>query len=359
MSVTLKHIADELDISMQSVTYALNGKPGVSEATRQRILDTAERLGYDSFANRGARVLAARRFGKRVATGAVAFAYATTKNHPWLNDPYNRALVNGAMHEAGERQLDLYLTPHHAHEIPRMARAKNVDGLILQSSSIDVDELLELKLPTVILCGQSPHLRCLQPDTETGFYLVTKHLLEGGHRGIAYIGAFPGCSRDGRSLAGYRRALSEYSLPVTESWLAHADECDEQAGYETMSTLLARRSASGRKSDFTALVCYNDLMAMGAVRKAIECGLRVPEDLSVTGFDDISREYYFQPTLTSVATSRFEIGRRAVAWICEETQRLIACDESGQDATPQAGVEYFPVELVVRDSARPYVTTKI
>jgi DNA-binding LacI/PurR family transcriptional regulator len=358
MSVTLKHIADELELSIQSITYALNGKPGVSEATRRKILDTADRLGYDSFANRGARVLAARRFGRRVATEAIAFAYTTTENHPWLNDPYNRALVNGAMHEAGERQLDLYFTPHRIEEIPRMVRAKNVDGLILQSSSLDDGELLELKLPTVILCGQSPRLHCLLPDAETGFYLATKHLLEGGHRRIAYLGAFPGNSGDNRNLAGYQRALLEYSLPVNNQWIIHADDPNEAAGFEVMGALLAKRGAKKREAGFTALVCYNDLLAMGAVRKAKEAGLRVPEDLSVTGFDDISCEYQFQPALTSVATGRFEMGRRAVDWICEETQRLIACDEAGQDATPKAGVEYFPTQLMVRDSTRPYVATK-
>jgi DNA-binding LacI/PurR family transcriptional regulator len=353
MSVTLKHIADELKLSVPSVTYALNGKPGVSETTRQKILDTAERLGYDSFANRGARVLAARRFGKRVATGAIAFAYTTTANHPWLNDSYHRDFVNGAIHEAGERQLDLYFTPHREGEVPRMVRAGSVDGLILQNTSLGLAEQLEeFMLPAVVLCGFNDRLRCLVPDMETGIYLATQHLIEMGHRHIAYIGAYGDYRQGKERLAGYRRALVEYSLPAPATWIVDSVNSSEDEGYNSMALLLARRHTHRKASPFTAVVCSNDSQAMGAARRAQEEGLHIPRDLSITGFDDISVDSKFQPALTSVSFPRFEMGQRAVEWICQETQRLIESGEPHDTAQPAAGIERFPVKLAVHESTQ-------
>jgi DNA-binding LacI/PurR family transcriptional regulator len=105
-----------------------------------------------------------------------------------------------------------------------------------------------------------------------------------------------------------------------------------------------------RSRDFTALVCYNDDIAMQAVRALEVYGLRVPKDISVVGFDDISVPSNFKPALTSIAFDRQSMGRRAVEWISERTEILVNKRASADNEVAQE--EKYPVELVVRDSTR-------
>src|SRR5690349_4332908 len=127
MGVTLKQIAAELNVSQPLVTYALNGKPGVSPQMRQAIIETAERLGYNKYSNREARMLAARRHGRRVATGMIALIFPRYGDAPWAGDtpwtavPYFRAMVDGVEYEAGLRGLDLVIAPYrHQDSLPRI-----------------------------------------------------------------------------------------------------------------------------------------------------------------------------------------------------------------------------------------------
>jgi DNA-binding LacI/PurR family transcriptional regulator len=352
MPVTLKQIAQEVGVSHPIVSYALNGKSGVGAELRSKIIETAERMGYESHSNQEARRMIARRYGRRIETGIIALLYSVVGGESWLENPFDRAFLNGIEAETGKRSLDLHLTPSRSSEIPRIIRQNGVDGIILQCAANNLQELAEFRLPIMVLGGNCGSVvRSTVPDNTTGTYLATKHLIELGHRRIAYVGMYSRFSVGSQRYKGYGQAITEHQLPLCEEWRVEARDTTFQAGHEAMTQLMKRQeSDSTAHPEFTAVVCYNDVLAMGVTSKAQEAGLRVPQELSVVGFDDLSTEYHFQPALTSVAFDRHTMGRRAVSWICEESQRLL---HAGQEAQPETGIEVFPVSLSVRDSTCP------
>ena len=358
MSITLKQIAADVGVSQPLVTYALNNKPGVSEATRLKILAAAERLGYEKGANPEAQIMAAKRHGRVVATGIIALLYAPRDEITLMSTPFYRDLLHGVEFETEQRRLDLLITPLRGNDLPRIVRQGRVDGLIFVSANDEVCQVAsKVKLPVAMLSTHSQLLYNLLPDNEQGTYQATKYLLENGHRNIAYLGMESTATALSYNVqaveryAGYKRALTEFGLVPDANLFYETANCLEKFGARGVQQLLAQ--TNWRRSHalgFTALVCHNDLVAMGAIHKLQELGLRVPDDLSVVGFDDVSTLYNFQPALTSVTFSRFEMGRRAVTWVCDEFAALTTQPKSPRKEP--LGTEHFATNLVVRDSTR-------
>jgi DNA-binding LacI/PurR family transcriptional regulator len=170
----------------------------------------------------------------------------------------------------------------------------------------------------------------ITPHDEQGTRSATQHLIELGHRRIAYLGPHLDWPSAQCRLDGYTGALQAAGISFDENLVEITlDEPLEPDGREGMTRLLER-------TDFTALVCHNDPIAMGAIRLVQENGIRVPEDLSVTGFDDISVAADFSPSITSVSFSSIEMGRAAVRKVL--------------DNPFQVRHEQFPIELHVRQS---------
>ncbi|RYG68399.1 LacI family transcriptional regulator [bacterium] len=201
---------------------------------------------------------------------------------------------------------------------------------MLLGSHSSAGQLAELDLPVMTLGSHLPGTAGITPDDELGGYEATRHLIELGHRRIAYLGPQLNWPSSRRRFEGYQRALSEAHIvnvgAITETTLELPLEPD---GREGMIRLLEREK-------FTALVCHNDPIAMGAIRVAQERGIEVPKQLSVTGFDDISQAVDFSPAVTSVGFSSVEMGKAAVRMLLDGVQELKQ--------------EVFPVELHVRES---------
>jgi DNA-binding LacI/PurR family transcriptional regulator len=239
-----------------------------------------------------------------------------------------------------------------------------VDGVIFLSGSRLVrDELRKLSLPVATLGTYNAGMFSVLPDGEEGVYQATKYLIELGHRRIAYMGGKANLAID--RLNGYKRALTEHGLPPDESLIQFTSKkmvstsettitgehnTMELEGRAAMKSLLERRTrGSSGKIDFTGMVCQNDIVAIGAVRGAQAEGLRVPQDLSVIGFDDVSVQYSFQPELTSVAYPGFDMGRRTMQWMCNEVKSLLSKPESFVWESGEK-IEYFPTRISVRAS---------
>lgn len=353
MSVTLKQIAEEVGVSQPLVTYALNGRPGVSDTMRLKIQETAERMGYSRASNIEAQYLIARRHGKRPLSGVIALIYPLVDNLPcFLTVPFYRDMIAGLELEVRTRNLDLLITPTCGERIPRIIRDRRVDGVMFLSDMSELSpHFLDLDLPMISLCTRNETTYNLVPDDENGGYDAAKHLLKLGHRKIAFSGtaSFQGNAR----LAGYKRALAEYGVGLDENliWMPPLSFCREEDGGISMKALLDRSGKRpGLKPGFTAIICQNDLIGMGAARVAQEEGLQTPKDMSIVGFDDVSVQHNFQPALTSVSYPRYDIGRYGVDWLCGE---IAALAKSGGPVTgyqTQYGVKTFPTTLVVRES---------
>jgi LacI family transcriptional regulator len=169
-------------------------------------------------------------------------------------------------------------------------------------------------------------------DNRAGGALATEHLIKLGHHRIAYVGK-PSLTSSQDRREGYRAALEQHGIPLDESLITVAEGSSERHGYEATQRLLkAERLPS-------AIFLANDLMAIGALKALTECGKRVPQDVSLVGFDDVPMGEYVAPPLTTVHQPAFEKGVRA-------TELLIQCLEG--DEPPRS--ETLPVKLVVRKS---------
>jgi LacI family transcriptional regulator len=363
MTVTQKQIGERLGLTQQAVALALKGSTRVPESTRNRVIETAKEMGYTKYSNRHARMLINQRHGKRVPTGIMAVTLEPAyPGAPVTGIPYFRAPLNGIEIEAGRREVQILLAPsptgHLPIKLPLLIAEGWVDGVICLST--ELHELDKLGLPIVMVGGSFPTVDSLMPDDDSGIKQVMNHLIGLGHRKFAYMGAKEHSSALQR-LATFRNVLRERGLEVDEFLIEQTKTWEYMEAHgEGLLNLLARdqmrQKACGappnRLPSFTAVVCYNDLMAIDTVRKAQELGIRVPEDLSVVGFDDVSNQYNFHPAITSIRIPLLQMGRRSVEIIWEKAgyQEDIPTGDSPKEHSPLQH-EVFPVELVTRESS--------
>jgi LacI family transcriptional regulator len=328
--VTQKQIAERVGVTQQLVALALKGSPSVADATRDKILAIARELGYSAHANRPARAMAAARHGTRVKNDIIAVVFETLPHTPTMATPYFTPLIDGIEIEAGERGIDLFLVRKNPSGMPWLIKEGWVDGVILLGSHLSSGQLAELNLPVMTLGSHLTGMPGITPHDEKGAKDATAHLIRLGHRRIAYLGPRLDWPSAQARFDGYKAALQEHNMALDENLVeATLDYPLEPEGRTGMTRLMAR-------APFTALVCHNDPIAMGAIRVAQEQGRSVPGDLSVTGFDDISLAADFSPAITSVSFSSLEMGRAAVKMLL--------------DGPFDARHEQFPTELHVRES---------
>lgn len=336
MAITQDQIAEHLGISRVSVARALNGHRKVSEENRRRIQEAARELGYDAHTNRAARELAAQRYGHKLKNDIVAVFLPHQDQDSRRSAAFFSPLVDGIELQAELRGLDVFLHSPRNKQLPRLVQSGGVDGAICLTNSMQViEDLKQLDLPVVTLTSFCNGVHGVAPDECEGMRLVTEHLIEGGHRRIAYLGHQPNYSASIRRIQGYCAALESHGLAIDEE-LIEATLWSPNHGGQGAARLLGR-------TGFTALVCHNDLIAMGAIRELENRGVRVPDDVSVAGFDDISTDEHFDPSVTSIAFDREAMGKLAVDMMLET------------GPASQARHQSVPVGLVVRASTRPLI----
>jgi LacI family transcriptional regulator len=195
-------------------------------------------------------------------------------------------------------------------------KSRNCDALILHVEAVSDDYLLVLAVeetPFVLLNRHIPAIadRCISLNNELGGYLATRHLLQQGHRQIAYI-AGPMWKTDARDrYHGHQRALEEYQLTADPALFFEGD-FRETGGSKGLESLLK----TGKT--FSALVCANDEMASGAITAARELGLNIPQQLSVMGYDNVNFAYYTYPKLSTIDYPISAMGQMAARWVLRE-----------------------------------------
>ncbi|WP_419841746.1 LacI family DNA-binding transcriptional regulator [Candidatus Poriferisodalis sp.] len=326
---TIKDISQHAGVSKSLVSRALRGEGHVRESTRQRIVESAVELGYRAHA--GARSLA--------GTSSNTLGFVVTG----LFDAFWGEVMFAVDAEAGRRGMrTLYLSspPDAGGErevIDRMLEYR-VDGLALgllgRRDAPELEEYADV-VPTLALMYdlRSAHYDTLVTDDEAAMASAVSHLAELGHSSIALIG-----DADMPNVAARSRG---YTVEMERRGLG-AHICCEPAGFLQADGRQAAGRLLHRPRRPTAIACVNDAQARGAVLAATDCGWRVPDDLSVTGFDDSLYAVAGLPGLTTVRLPRADIGRTAVSMLSD---RL-----NGRDT---ALVSVLHAELVVRDSSGP------
>jgi LacI family transcriptional regulator len=333
--VTITTIAQEAGVSIASVSRVLNGLP-TRPATKRRVREAAERLGY--VPNHAARSLQSRR------TGQVAFAMADISN------PVYQAMTRQIQHtlRAGGYRLLLHSTDGDVkdeQELLDSLAQRYVDGLIICPIRITEDHLAGMRatsVPVVAIgwVGDEPPVDSVLTDASTGIGLAVQHLYQTGKRRIAFLNGpldtVPGQER----LRGYRSGLARAGLGYDESLVVTRDFY--RADGAAMASELLESTP-----DVDALVCANDMIAIGALDVLRERGTRVPEEIAVVGMDDTDLATICWRPLTSVSLGSVEQARVAAAMLLD---RLTA-DRSSLPMP--ARVASIPPRLVVRASSDP------
>ena len=319
-------LAEYLDLSAATVSFVLNDAPNrsIPEKTRQRVREAAKALGYQP--SHIARSLQ----GKRTHTIGVLL--------PELGEGYHSQVLSGAA-DVFMREGYFFFTTHHRHrpnlvsEYPGLLYSRGSEGIL----AIDTHLETAPNSPTVAVASHTPlpGVANVVLDHERAAQLALQHLYDLGHRKIAYMRGqlFSSDSRSRwRSTLQVARSLG---LQVSPDLILHLDKdsTSSDLGYEVTQELLTRRK------DFTAILCFNDVAAIGAVRGLHDAGMRVPDDVSVLGFDDIPAASYYTPRLTTIRQPLQQMGNVAASLLLKKI--------TGSKVPETTKVE---PELVIRES---------
>lgn len=331
-SVTIKDVARHANVSVATVSRALNGHENVAEAVRTRVLAVAKELRYSP--HHAARSLSSRR------TNTIGVVL------PDLYGEFFSELMRGIDQVARDQGLHLLVSSYHGKpeeqgEALRAMRGR-VDGLLLMSpyaigASQLADELTPAQ-PAVLINSRLPELEApaLTVDNVSGAAEMVRHLAGSGRRRIAFI-AGPEDNFDARDRAlGYRQALAG-ALPGAEPWIVQGD-FSEASGHAAARQLLAAKARPD------AVFAANDMMALGCLFGCLQAGVRVPDEIAIAGFDDIPLARYAHPPLTTMRVDIAGIGAQAMRMLL---QRLGDGGAGmGEDAAPQT----MTARLIARES---------
>ncbi|WP_129667048.1 LacI family DNA-binding transcriptional regulator [Phytoactinopolyspora endophytica] len=325
-------VARVAGVSGQTVSRVANGNTRVTAETRNKVEAAMKQLGYR--ANIAARALATGRFG---TIGVVMFNLSTVGNIRIVE-----AVAAGAQARGYSVNLAVVEGPteQDVRAAVRGLTDRAVDGVIvIEARVLDTPHLqLPEEVPVVIADSRSTHEHpTFGMDEAAGARVAVGHLLDLGHATVHHIAGPTSSNAAERRRAAWKRMLQRAKRtvpqPVVGDW-------SPESGYEAAGRLLTDQ-------DVTAVFAANDQMAVGALRAADELGRRVPEDLSVVGFDDLDVTPYLNPPLTTVRQDLGEVGHRCL-------DHLLAQIEAASGTAPEPNVSRFVhPELVVRGSTAP------
>ena len=335
--LTIADIAKLAGCSKTTVSRVINQKPDVHPATRQRILDLIEQ--YDFHPN-----LFASAKTRQKINHIGLIVPDTTSNI--LSNQFYVGVLQGILDEVERRSHYLLFCYVHQTNYVEVFEQKRVDGFILLSpAALHRSIILELQSKTIpFVCTSKvingPDIPYVDIDNFKGAKIATQHLLSLGHRKIAFAGK-PILTSNHDRLMGYKETLTANHLNIRDDYVQTVNVSSIESGYHMMQNLLNLTDPP------TAVFSACDIMAFGAIKAIHERDLRVPEDISVIGFDDIPLSCNMTPPLTTVRQPAVEKGAKAAG-------KLIDHLVDGQ----QLETEILDVDLVIRDSTGPVNPTR-
>lgn len=338
-AATLADVGRLAGVSAMAASAVLNGartSSRISDDTRQRILKAAAQLDYRP--NAAARALANRRMQ---TLGVAAVIEGGELNHYFL-EIFNGIIAAAATHEQNTTVFALHNWGPDASRLRTMCDGR-IDGLILVAPTFSAkDNILPTHTPFVSIHANSrlPDVINIESDEERGAFEMVRFLMGQGHRRIMHIAGPAGLLGADRRIRGYKRALASGHLAVSGDLLVAAGSFTADGGREAMRHWL--RHHGGERLP-QAVFCANDTIALGAMEALAECGIRVPEDVSIAGFDDTLAARISVPQLTSVRQPLRAMGAKAVELLLGRVEHRVP-----QDAPPVV----FPVDLAPRASSR-------
>ena len=326
---TIKDVAHRAGVSTATVSHVINETRFVSEELKAKVYQAMGELNYRP--NAIARSLRRR---KTQNIGVIV---------PDISHLFLAEVARGVEDAGFELGYNVILCDSDG-DLEREAdyiellQEKKVDGIVFVAageSSSHVQALIEQRMPVVVCDRELPEVEVdtVIADNVGSGYQATEHLIGLGHRRIGCIAGPEVLEISNKRVEGYKKALEKYGVPLDDGWIIHGDfRC--RGGYEAMRKLLAL------DEPLTAVFACNDLMAMGAICAASQKRMRIPQNVAIVGCDDIALASFINPSLTTIAQPKHEMGAVAVEMLVERIR-----DKSRPPAR-----RLLPTELVIRDS---------
>lgn len=296
---TIKDIANRLGVSVSTVSKGLNGASDISDELRQVVLDTAVEMGYST------------KRSKKIENRKLCI-FVENMRYDTI-DEFGYDLVLGFRQNAFRHKWSVDILPI----TPAFQEKEKYDTFLLKNGYCGaflmglalqdpwMRQLENTTMPTILLdnaISENPNVCYLGTDNYEGIALAVHHLVNLGHKKIAFLnGSLYSMVSDQRQEA-FENAMKSVSLPIEENLMAFGYYVSDSAKYHVPGFLAAGA---------TAIVCGNDLIAKGVMEECVKLGFKVPEDISVIGFDDLSIAVTFDPPLTTIRQERNELGRCA------------------------------------------------
>ena len=283
-NVTMRDIGAALGVSTVTISKALGGKEGVSDAVREKIIETAKQMGYHYSAPLGDD-------SGRVVGILVADRFFSA---PSFYFSLYRALLKELAEAGMLGVLDIISDQDEASlTMPAAVTIQRASGFVLlgQFSADYVSAILDTGLPTVLLdfTCDGPDVDSVTSDGQSGTYQLTRYLIEHGHRKIGFVGSVEGTTSIMDRYSGFLRAMMQFALPVREDWVV--PDRDTEDGHYTEEFRFPEEMP-------TAFVCNNDMLACAVAEALEKRGYRVPEEVSLVGFDDFVYGKHARPITT-------------------------------------------------------------
>lgn len=329
--MTIKEFAKLAQVSQSTVSKALNDRPDVSPETKSKIIELAKK--YNFVPNAFGKGL------KKQVTENIGVIFCR-EHQPLSGNPFYSRVLEGIEAELALKKFNLILQlipEAEQNGLPKMVRQQQVDGLILVGIFKDqfVNNILRNDIPVVMVDPKFSVDDCCQIliDNEQGAYTATKYLIDRGHRRIGFISGDLERMSFRQRLEGYKRALQDNGLAVDPALIQTGGL---ERGYEHVKRLLLLKDRP------TAIFAANDINAIHGYKAIQEFKLKIPDDISVIGFDDIDLAKYATPSLTTIRVYKEELGSIGVRTLLD----LIR----GEIKTPIKTI--LPTKLIERDSVK-------
>ncbi len=338
--VTISEVARKAGVSPSTVSLVLNSKQGlikISQSTRERVLRVADELGYSPNV-----------FAKSLRTKQTGTVLILVFD---IIDPFNAFLMRGAEGYFASHGYHTFFceVEHDANKLSKYisnAEKRLFEGILITANSFEIKadtvELLRKKgIPAVVIGRRlNSSIPTVSIDNEQGAYIASKHLLGLGHRDIGLITGPPQYVDSGERLEGVKRAVREHRIEIPEENIVQINQLGwgPEAGYDCMRQLLVNRE----RDRVTAVFAFDDISALGAIRAIYEENLKIPEDISIVGFDNMPGSAFYNPPLTTVDYGLTGIGLKGAKMLIE----LIKGEKEKVENSVTSS------ELIVRKSTR-------
>lgn len=333
--VTIRDVAAAAGVSVATVSYILNGKKKVSEQTRQVVLDVIEQMGYVPDLNaRGLTVKDTKLIG-------VVVPQTEPGSTLMFRNNFYSEILGSIEYQARQSGYHVLISATDVTEdYLNLIRERNLDGVIIIGTYRNefLSKLHELDIPVVLVDSYCKYdwFHEIRIDDEQGSYLATRYMLEAGHREVALVAGL--LHEDGvmkKRFKGYQRAHAEFGISYRPEYVIEAN-VDYDSG------VLVAEHIVREKMGMTGIVATADIFAIGLMKGFYESGVRVPEDISIIGFDDLEIAAYLTPGLTTMKQYISRKGERAVDILVQNMA----------DKSMAKVEEILPVKLVERSSVK-------